>query len=58
MFQLMNEARTDVAMQGSPVASTAYMHAVTYAKNRKQGRARHPDDESRGRRSPSSSTRT
>lgn len=37
MFQLMNEARTDVAMQGLSVASTAYMHAITYAKNRKQG---------------------
>ncbi len=37
MFQLMNEARTDVAIQGLSVASTAYMHAVTYAKNRMQG---------------------
>lgn len=37
MFQLMNEARTDVAIQGLSVASTAYMHSISYAKNRKQG---------------------
>jgi hypothetical protein len=37
MFQLMNEARTDVAIQGLSVASAAYMHSITYAKNRMQG---------------------
>lgn len=37
MFQMMNEARLDVAMQGLGAASSAYMHAVTYAKNRIQG---------------------
>ena len=37
MFQMMNEARLDVALQGLGVSSTAYMHAVTYAKNRGQG---------------------
>ena len=37
MFQMMNEARLGVAMQGLSVSSTAYMHAVTYAKNRTQG---------------------
>ena len=37
MFQMMNEARLGVGMQGLAVASAAYMHAVTYAKNRIQG---------------------
>ena len=37
MFQMMNEARLDVAVQGLAIASTAYMHSVTYAKNRIQG---------------------
>jgi len=37
MFQMMNEARLDVANQASGAASAAYMHAVTYAKNRLQG---------------------
>ncbi len=37
MFQMMNEARFDVAMQGQGVSSAGYMHAVTYAKNRIQG---------------------
>jgi alkylation response protein AidB-like acyl-CoA dehydrogenase len=37
MFQMMNEARLDVADQGLGAASSAYMHAVTYAKNRLQG---------------------
>jgi hypothetical protein len=34
---MMNEARFDVALQGLGVSSSAYMHAVTYAKNRGQG---------------------
>jgi len=37
MFQMMNEARLDVSQQGLGTASAAYMHAVTYAKNRLQG---------------------
>ncbi len=37
MFQMMNEARLGVAMQGLSIASAAYMHAVTYARNRLQG---------------------
>ena len=37
MFQMMNEARLDVSIQALGVASTAYMHAITYAKNRLQG---------------------
>jgi alkylation response protein AidB-like acyl-CoA dehydrogenase len=37
MFQMMNEARLDVANQASGCSSAAYMHAVTYAKNRLQG---------------------
>src|SRR5208283_4062307 len=37
MFQMMNEARLDVAQQAMGTASGAYMHAVTYAKNRIQG---------------------
>ena len=37
MFQMMNEARLDVSIEALGVASSAYMHAVTYAKNRVQG---------------------
>jgi hypothetical protein len=37
MFQMMNEARLDVAIEALGIASSAYMHAVTYAKNRVQG---------------------
>lgn len=37
MFQMMNEARLSVAQQALGAASSAYMHAVTYAKNRIQG---------------------
>jgi alkylation response protein AidB-like acyl-CoA dehydrogenase len=39
MFQMMNEARLDVALQGLAVSSSAYSHAVTYARNRVQGSA-------------------
>ncbi len=38
MFQMMNEARLYVGLQGLALSSAAYMHAVTYAKNRVQGR--------------------
>jgi alkylation response protein AidB-like acyl-CoA dehydrogenase len=37
MFQMMNEARLDVALQGLAASSSAYLHAVTYARNRVQG---------------------
>ncbi len=37
MFNLMNEARTFTGCQALGVSSAAYMHAVTYAKNRIQG---------------------
>ena len=37
MFQMMNEARLGVGMQGLSIASSAYMHSVTYARNRLQG---------------------
>ena len=37
MFQLMNEARILVGMQGLGSASIAYLHAVSYAKERLQG---------------------
>ncbi len=37
MFHMINEARLAVARQGLAVASSAYMHAVSYANNRLQG---------------------
>ncbi len=37
MFQMMNEARLGVGLQGLCLASVGYMHAITYAKNRLQG---------------------
>jgi hypothetical protein len=36
MFQMMNEARLQCAIQALAVSSSAYLHAVSYAKNRKQ----------------------
>jgi len=42
MFQMMNEARLYVGLQGAAVSSAAYMHAVTYARNRIQGA--HPSE--------------
>jgi alkylation response protein AidB-like acyl-CoA dehydrogenase len=38
MFLMMNEARLLVGIQGFACASTAYMHAVQYARQRVQGR--------------------
>jgi alkylation response protein AidB-like acyl-CoA dehydrogenase len=38
MFQMMNEARLLVGLQGSACASTAYLYAVNYARERVQGR--------------------
>ncbi len=37
MFEMMNEARLFVGMQGLAHASTAYLHALQYAKERYQG---------------------
>lgn len=38
MFQMMNEARIMVGMNGAATASVAYHEAVGYARNRPQGR--------------------
>jgi alkylation response protein AidB-like acyl-CoA dehydrogenase len=37
MFQLMNYARIGVGLQGLSLASSAYLNALDYAKERKQG---------------------
>jgi alkylation response protein AidB-like acyl-CoA dehydrogenase len=37
MFKLMNEARVGVGLQALASASTAYLHALAYAKERLQG---------------------
>ncbi len=37
MFRMMNGARIAVALQGLGVASTAYLNALDYARERKQG---------------------
>lgn len=37
MFAMMNEARLDVAIEGLGAAGSAYMHALTYSRNRIQG---------------------
>jgi alkylation response protein AidB-like acyl-CoA dehydrogenase len=37
MFQMMNEARLSVGMQGVSIGSAAFQHAVAYAKERIQG---------------------
>jgi hypothetical protein len=37
MFRMMNGARIGVGIQGLSVASTAYLNALEYAKERKQG---------------------
>ncbi|EBU8131980.1 acyl-CoA dehydrogenase, partial [Salmonella enterica subsp. enterica serovar Java] len=39
MFVMMNEARLGVGLQGLSVAEVAYQNAVSYAKDRLQGRA-------------------
>ena len=38
MFQMMNEARAFVGLQGFAVASASYMYALDYARNRVQGK--------------------
>ncbi|HOO71978.1 MAG TPA: acyl-CoA dehydrogenase [Spirochaetota bacterium] len=37
MFHMMNEERIGVGLMGLAISSSAYMHAVTYARNRIQG---------------------
>lgn len=37
MFQMMNEARLGVALQGMALSSTAYLNALQYSKERVQG---------------------
>jgi len=39
MFMLMNAARIHTGVQAEAVSSAAYMHAITYARNRIQGEA-------------------
>lgn len=39
MFTMMNEARVGVGLQGYAIASGAYQNALSYAKERLQGRA-------------------
>ncbi len=38
MFHMMNDARLYVGGQGASLSSAAYMHAVSYARNRVQGK--------------------
>ena len=38
MFHMMNEARLDVGFQGFAHATTAYLYALDYARQRRQGR--------------------
>jgi hypothetical protein len=37
MFQMMNEARLNVGLQGFSIGNAAYLHALNYAKERIQG---------------------
>jgi alkylation response protein AidB-like acyl-CoA dehydrogenase len=38
MFQMMNEARLEVGVQGQALAAQSYFHAVNFAYSRKQGK--------------------
>ncbi|MBS0366345.1 MAG: acyl-CoA dehydrogenase [Proteobacteria bacterium] len=38
MFHMMNEARIGVGMVAAALGSTGYLHALEYARNRRQGR--------------------
>lgn len=38
MFQMMNEARISVGLQGASLANAAYQRALAYARERKQGK--------------------
>ena len=52
MFIMMNAARLGVGLQGLAQGEVAYQNAVAYAKDRRQGRALHPearDPERQGR---------
>lgn len=42
MFQMMNEARLEVGVQGMAQASAAYLSSVTYASERAQGKINTP----------------
>jgi butyryl-CoA dehydrogenase len=42
MFTMMNNARLGVGLQGVAIAERAYQQALSYAKERRQGRARVP----------------
>lgn len=42
MFHMMNEARIGVGLGAACLGYTGYLHALAYAKDRRQGR--HPDD--------------
>ncbi len=44
MFIMMNAARLGVGLQGLSQGEVAYQNAVTYAKDRRQGRALVPDE--------------
>jgi alkylation response protein AidB-like acyl-CoA dehydrogenase len=44
MFIMMNAARLGVGLQGLAQGEVAYQNAVTYAKDRRQGRALRPDE--------------
>lgn len=37
MFQMMNEERQNIGMMGVGLAGSAYLHALAYAKDRRQG---------------------
>ena len=43
MFIMMNAARLGVGLQGLAQGEVAYQNAVTYARDRRQGRALHKD---------------
>ena len=48
MFIMMNAARLGVGLQGLAQGEVAYQNAVTYAKERRQGRALRPDEREEG----------
>ncbi len=48
MFIMMNAARLGVGLQGLAQGEVAYQNAVTYAKDRRQGRALVPDQREEG----------
>ena len=56
MFKLMNGARIAVGVQGVAVASSAYLNALEYAKERKQGASHHALEGRRPRRACRSSS--